>query len=282
MADTTTITFTQNPLQELLALQGLRQEVGGTALQWAPLNNLNVTDVGTLGWRNFGLLEGSANIKQALTFFDGEVGMVGKEMANLETSRKASLDVMLTCATFTGQQFALGSSNFTITEPTSAVTTTVDETPPAATNFQITVVSTTGLLPGDEIGVRTGTSTYGIEEEFRVIKQVVSATVLNLVEPLDQLPADGAVVRKIANKLVRVKVGSLPAECMIRSIKYNRSYANRLRVSYAARAAIKDPTGIDDGDGKVSAKLGFKLKLMPDYNIADSSFDLYQVRWINP
>lgn len=282
MADTTSITFTQNPLQELLALQGLRMEVGGTALQYAPLNNSNITDAGTLGWRNFGLLENASSFKQTLAFFDGEAGQIGKEMANIEASRKSETDVMLTCATFHGAQFALGSNNFTITEPATPVITTVSGAPATGTNFQLTVTSTTGFVAGDEIGISTGSAVYGIEEEFKIIKEVISSTVLNLIDPLDQLPIDTAVVRKIATKLIKVKPGFLPTECAIRSIKYNRSYSNRLRVSYAARAGLKDPTGIDDGNGKVAAKYGFKLKIMPDYNIATGDFNLFQVKWINP
>lgn len=68
MADSTAITFSCNPLQELLALDGINMEVGGTILQYAPINNTDVTYKGTLGWRNWGLLETPAKFAQTLTF----------------------------------------------------------------------------------------------------------------------------------------------------------------------------------------------------------------------
>ena len=283
MADTTAISFTCNPLQELLALQGLRMEVGGVALQYAPLNNTDVTFNGTLGWRNFGLVENGVKLAQTLEFYDGRVGQVGKNMTAIETSRVIETDVSLVCATWTGAKFALGSNSATITEPTVPVTTTIDETPAAATNFSVVVASVSGLAANDEIGIVTGTSTYGTDEEFKIIKSIDAATkTLYLVEPLDQLPADGAVVRKIARKRLTVKPCDLPAECQLRVIKYNRSYSNRLRVFHALRAAVKDPQGIDDGDFKTAAKYVFKLAILPEYNISNGSFSFFTADWINP
>jgi hypothetical protein len=283
MADTTKISFTCNPLMELLALQGLRFEVGGISLEYAPLNNTDVTFDGTLGWRKWGLVENGLKLLQTLGFYEGEVGQVGKIMTTLETSRKMEADVSLTCATFQGAKFALGSNSATIVEPTVPVTTTIDETPAAATNLSVVVASVSGFAANDEIGIVTGTSTYGTDEEFKIIRSIDAATkTIYLVEPLDQLPADGATVRVIKRKRLTVKPCDMPAECQFRMIKYNRSYSNRLRVFHGLRAAPKDPQGIDDGDWKVAAKYMFKLNVMPAYNIGTGDFSFITADWINP
>ncbi len=283
MADSTAITFSCNPLQELLALDGINMEVGGTILQYAPINNTDVTYKGTLGWRNWGLLETPAKFAQTLTFFEGEVGQVGKIMTTKEISRKAEVDVSLMCATWEGKKFAWGSNSETITQPGSPITTTVDNDPAVATNFTFVVASVTGLVVGQEIRVSTGTATYGVDWEYRKIKSIdVSGKVITLHTPLDQLPADGAAVQVISEKRLTIVPCDLPPECQVRVVKYDRSNAGKLIVYHAQRAAVKDPTGVDDGDGKTASKYGFKLNLMPFYDISTSSFRFFTVNEINP
>lgn len=282
MADSTAITFTCNPLQELLALQGLDMEVGGAMLQYGQANNDELTYKGTLGWRDYGLLENPAKIAQTLEFYEGRVGQVAKTMTTKEIGRSAEIDVSLMCATWEGAKFALGSNTELITQPGSPITTTVDESPPAATNFSIVVASVTGFAANQEIRISTGTSTYGVEWEYRRIRSIdVSGKIIYLYTPLGQLPADGAAVQVVSEKRLITKPCDLPPACQIRIIKYDRSL-NKLRIQHAKNAIIKDPVGIDDGDGKVAAKYGFKLNLMPFWDYVANDFRMFTTDYINP
>ncbi len=282
MADSTAITFSCNPLQELLALQGISMEVGGAILQYGKVNNDELTYKGTLGWRDFGLLENPAKVAQTVGFYEAEAGQVSKIMDTKEISRKAEIDVSIMCPTWEGARFSLGTNSESITQPGSPITTTVDDNPAVATNFEFVVASVTNFAVDQEIRVSTGTSTYGVEWEYRRIRSIdVADKRISLYTPLGQLPADGAAVQVISEKRLIVKPCDLPPACQIRIIKYDRSI-NKLRIIHAKLAKIKDPTGIDDGNGQVAAKYGFKLNLQPYWDYTAGEFRMFTVDYINP
>lgn len=279
MADSTAISFTCNPLAEILANTGINAEVGGTVIEYADYGNTDVTYKGTLGWRPYGISETAIRLVPSLETFIPKAGMVSVSHDVLETGRMVEIPVSLVYPTWYTKMAANGSATAVITEPGSVIQTTVDESPPAATNFSIVVASATGLVVGQELGIITGSSTYGTQEEYVVIKSI-SGTTVNFVTPLFQLPADGAAVRVISEKKLSSIVCDLPAAKQIRIVKYDRS-SGTIRIDHIQRAKIKAIAGADDGDGKVAAKYGFTIEALPEYNAATSKYKFYDTHYIN-
>ena len=281
MADTTAISFSCNPLNEILANTGIDAEVGGTVIEYAPYNNTDITYKGTKGWRPYGISETSVRPVPSIDNYMPMSGQVSKAGDVLETARRVEIPVSLVYATWYGKQAAHGTDQTTITEPTSPITTTVDETPSAATNFSIVVASTTGLVANQEIGIVTGNSTYGTQEEFTIIKSVDAGTkTVTFFKPIFQLPEDGATVRVIAEKKLSIIACELPDAKQIRIVKFDRS-AGKIRIDHILKAKIKAIAGADDGDGKTASKYGFTLECLPEYNPSTSKFSFYDTYYIN-
>lgn len=281
MADTTAISFSCNPLNEILANTGIDAEVGGTVIEYANYNNSNITYKGTLGWRPYGISETAVRLVPSIESYMPKSGMVSKSGDVLETGRSVEIPVSLVYPTWYAKQVAHGSSTTVITEPTSPITTTIDETPTAATNFSVVVASTTGLVEGQEIGIVTGSSTYGTQEEFTIIKSVDAGTkTVTFTKPIFQLPVDGAAVRVIAEKsLESIACGDIGSK-QIRIVKFDRSSGN-IRIDHILNGKIKAIAGADDGDGKVAAKYGFNIECLPEYNPSTSKFSFYKTYYIN-
>lgn len=279
--DSTAISFSCNPLNELLANTGRRFEIGGTVIEYAPYSNLNVIPNGTKAWRPFGISETSVNLKPTIESYEAMAGQVSKIEDVLETKRTVEVPVSIICPTWVGKKFANGAGTDSIIEPASPITTTIDETPPVATNWIVCVASTTGFVVGFEVGIVTGDSTFGTEEEYVEIASIdTSAKTLTFRTPLFQLPIDGAAVRVIASKSLKSIVCNQPAACQVRIVKYDRS-RGLIRVDYAQKAKIKLITGVDDGGGKVTAKYGFTLDLLAEFNIITNSHQIYETFWYN-
>lgn len=279
MADSTAISFSCNPLAEILANTGIDAEIGGTVIEYADLGNTDVTYKGTLGWRPYGISETAIRLVPNLETYEPKSGMVSVSHDSIEIGRSVEIPVSLVYPTWYAKMVANGSSTSTITEPSSPITTTVDESPPAATKFSIVVASATGLVVGQEIGIITGSSTYGTQEEFTVI-QSISGTTINFVKPIFQLPADGAAVRVIAEKKLSSIVCDSPAAKQIRIVKYDRS-KGKIRIDHLKRGKIKTIAGADDGDGKVAAKYGFTIVGLPEYNAVTEKLKFYDTHYIN-
>lgn len=279
MADSTAISFSCNPLAEILANTGIDAEIGGTVIEYADLGNTDVTYKGTLGWRPYGISETAIRLVPNLETYEPKSGMVSVSHDSIEIGRSVEIPVSLVYPTWYAKMVANGSSTSTITEPSSPITTTVDESPPAATKFSIVVASATGLVVGQEIGIITGSSTYGTQEEFTVI-QSISGTTINFVKPIFQLPADGAAVRVIAEKELSSIVCDSPAAKQIRIVKYDRS-KGKIRIDHLKRGKIKTIAGADDGDGKIAAKYGFTIVGLPEYNAVTEKLKFYDTHYIN-
>jgi hypothetical protein len=281
MADSTSISYSCNPLNEILANTGLDAEVGGTVIEYAPVDNTDVTYKGTLGWRPYGISETAVRLVPSIENYLVKSGMVSKTNDSLETGRAVEIPVTLMYPTWYTKMVANGSATATITEPDTPITTTIDETPTAATNFTVVVASVTGLVVGQEIGIVTGSSTYGTQEEFSVIQSIDAGTkTLTLVKPIFQLPADGAAVRVISEK----KLSSIACDDVlakqIRIVKFDRSAGN-IRIDHIKRCKLKGIGGVDDGDGKVAAKYSFTLEVIANYNPTTSKFSFYDTHYIN-
>lgn len=281
MADTTAISFSCNPLNEILANTGIDAEVGGTVIEYANYNNSDITYKGTLGWRPYGISETAVRLVPSIESYMPKAGMVSKSGDVLETGRSVEIPVSLVYPTWYAKQVAHGSATTVITEPGSPITTTIDETPTAATNMSVVVASVTGFVAGQEIGIVTGSSTYGTQEEFTIIKSIdATSKTLSFDKPIFQLPADGAAVRVIAQKSIEsIACGDIVAK-QIRIVKFDRSAGN-IRIDHILKAKVKSIAGADDGDGKVAAKYGFTLEVLSEYNPSTSQFSFYKTYYIN-
>ena len=281
MADTTAISFSCNPLNEILANTGIDAEVGGTVIEYANYNNSDITYKGTLGWRPYGISETAVRLVPSIESYMPKSGMVSKSNDVLETGRSVEIPVSLVYPTWYAKQVAHGSATTVITEPGSPITTTIDETPTAATNMSVVVASVTGFVAGQEIGIVTGSSTYGTQEEFTIIKSIdATSKTLSFDKPIFQLPADGAAVRVIAQKSIEsIACGDITPK-QIRIVKFDRSAGN-IRIDHILKAKVKAIAGADDGDGKTAAKYGFTLEALPEYNASTSQFSFYKTYYIN-
>lgn len=279
MADSTAISFSCNPLAEILANTGINAEIGGTVIEYADVGNTDVTYKGTLGWRPYGISETPVKLTPAIESTLPKSGMVSITHDVLETGKSLEIPVSVIYPTWYTKMTAHASSTSTITEPSSPITTTVDESPPAATKFSIVVASATGLVAGQEIGIITGDATYGTQEEYTTI-QSVSGTTVNFVTPIFQLPADGAAVRVISEKKLSIITCDTPLTKQVRIVKYDRSSGN-IRITYIPRAKVKTIGGLDDGDAKVAAKYEFVLECLGLYNATTQKYLLADIHYIN-
>jgi len=148
MADTTAISYACNPLHELLDNSGIDAEIGGTVIEWAPYNNANITYKGQLGWRPYGISETSIGLKPNIAVYEAMSGQVGTVSDTKETSRTVEVPVSLIYPTWYARMVANAAKTATILEPASPITTTVDETPNAATKMSIVVASVTNFAVG--------------------------------------------------------------------------------------------------------------------------------------
>lgn len=281
MADTTAISFSCNPLNEILANTGIDAEVGGTVIEYANYNNTDITYKGTKGWRPYGISETAVRLVPSIENYMPKSGQVSVTNDVLETGRAVEIPVTILYPTWYAKQVAHGTNTTTITEPTSPITTTVDETPSAATNFSIVVASTTGLVANQEIGIITGNATYGTQEEFTIIKSVDSGTkTVTFVKPIFQLPEDGAAVRVIAEKNLESLACNDIGKKQIRIVKFDRS-AGKIRIDHALAGKLKAIGGADDGNGQVATKYSFTLELLPIYNTITGKNSFYKTHYIN-
>ena len=69
MADSTKVAYTCAPRNEFLALRGINNEMGPQMIQVAARTDLNVTNTGTLGWYDLGIVTSAVDVTEGYESF---------------------------------------------------------------------------------------------------------------------------------------------------------------------------------------------------------------------
>lgn len=260
MTDTTVVGYHCSPANEYLMNRGYNAEMGACVIEYAPRNNADITSKGTKGWRPLGVLENVPKVNDSIETKDIEVGAITKTFASIQTGRKVTLPVSLLAPTMVGRKHA-NNSTVVVSYPTTPVNTTVDETTPVATTLSIVVASVTGLVAGDILEIVTGDSTYGTDLEYVKIKSIeVTPKKINFEQPIAQLPADGANVKKVASFKETALVCPTNMEYQYRLVR-NYHTDESVEIQHFPNAQLKAISGSDSGDGKTANKYGFELSV---------------------
>jgi len=276
MADTTLVSYSCNPLAEQLGNLGINIGVGGTVLEYAPRDNVNITYNGTLGWRPVGMSETAINFVFAAEYANLQTGMVAKTQDVKQTSIDLTVDVSIMAATQEGKRMALGYAKQVVILPTTPVSTTVDGDvvlPNDNGFYEVGLTAVTGLNPGDTVGIVTGDATYGTEEEFADILSIDTVLkVIRLKTPIFQLPADGAAVRKVKEIRLFVEACSDMPDRQFRIVKYNRSNRKPV-VEHAQDMVISGFSGVTNANDAATT-YGFQLRGKANFDIATNTYSL--------
>ena len=270
--DTTKVPYNCNPRVEQLANLGLGMNIGGIVLESADRDNPNITRDGTKGWRPRGISETVINFVYSSESMKAKAGMVGKTLDVKQTSIDLEVDVSLIAATWAGKRLAHGWGTAVITLPTVPISTTIDDAI-IVTNagYQLGVTAVTSFAVGQEIGVMTGTTEYGIEEEYSYIASIdATAKIITLTTPIFQVPADAAVVRVIESKEVFITACADAPPQQYRLVKYNRS-KQRTEIEHAPDMRLSGFTGItNSADGPTT--YGFALTGVFKYDLVTDTY----------
>ena len=262
MADSTKVAYTCAPRNEFLALRGINNEMGPQMIQVAARTDLNVTNTGTLGWYDLGIVTSAVDVTEGYESFSTEVGAISKVLSENQIGRKPTAQFTYMNATHLGKLLATGTVA-TVSEPTSPIADDIDETAPFATHRKIKVTSSTGFLAGQTIGIVTGNpASYTAREEFVTIKSVDTTNhIIYLEDVLSQLPVDTAAVRVIEKIVYSAEGCNLNEDFQYRIVKHVNSNES-VEVMNFGDAMRKNIDGKKNKDGKSPAEYGFLLSII--------------------
>jgi len=260
--DSTKVAYTCAPRNEFLALRGINNEMGAMMIQAAARTDANVTKVGTLGWYDLGILTSGVDVTEGYESYTTEVGAIGKVLSENQIGRKGTAQITYMNATHLGKLLATGTVA-TVSEPAVPITTTIDETPAAATHRSVVIAAVTGFLAGQTIGIVTGGGTgYTAREEFVTIKSVDATNkIIYLEDVLSQLPLDAAVVRVVEKIVYSAEGCSLSDDFQYRVVKHINSNES-VEITHFNDAMRKNIDGQKNKDGKSPAEYGFLLSIL--------------------
>jgi hypothetical protein len=266
--DSTKIKWVRQVLVNFLASQGFDTGMGPAVLEWAPANNTYVTIDGTIGWEFVGVLENEPKIANNLNMFELEVGQIKELLDTFYRGRKVEIDISVMAPSIQALKLAFGTADVTFLEPTVNIHATVDTTTVTPNAKRLAVVAIGDLQVGQRVAVPCGTTDSGIKDELKHIEDINTTTkVITFVQPLSNLPVNGAVIRVIERE--RIVVGDTPVEAA--QYRLTKFYPDQsFRVYYFKRCKQKEAMMPDGGDGSAPEKYGAKLSALATFDIADN------------
>ncbi len=256
--DTTVLEFEKADANQYRANRGIESGLRNSfKIQVAKRSNVDVSDTGTLYWRDLGVLTTVPKFNDAIEVFEAVTGGISKVLGTVDTGRKVDIPVMYQYATALGKAFA-SKSYLVPTFASSPVATDIDDTlGTSCTIFEIKVTAVTGFVVGSEIEVMTGTDAL---PEYARIKAIDATNkILHLETPICQLPEDAATVKQLTGWQEDITVNSDAFDYVFRTVENIHTSKQVKIVAFEGQhKAISTPDG---KEGKTAEEMGFTLNV---------------------
>lgn len=266
MADATVKTWVGDTFDKFLAANGFESGQGVSILESNDLSidNSYITRTGTKGWYPDGILKSNPKINQNLDLFELVTGQKKVTHDVFFQGRDIELSATLMCPTTYGIKACYGIDSITYTAAAGPISSTVDTGVVTPTSKKIALASVAGFIAGQRIQIPTGSSSEGIENEYKHIAYVDTVNkVLYLVQPIFQLPVHGATVTVIASEYF--KAGSaMPSPRWRRIVTMLEDQSVRI-ISFA-KTKVKSTDLPGGQEGITPEEFGVTFKCLGDWD----------------
>lgn len=253
---------------------GFESNIGNRRLRWAD-NDTDVNYFNNEGFNDLGLISGELNINSVVEEFLNDVAVPEVTLGVVKTGEKIPFEFTLVYPTEKAESLAYGVDNPTITYPSPAVATTIDDATAPSTKA-ILVASATGLTAGTKIVVTVGSSTTGTKFNFTRVKSVAT-NLLTIEPPLQEVPVDGAAVAKYTNLDWEKTTDDLPSIIKMQYLK-NNNQRNEIEITGFLFQPVDG--SINDGDGKTPQTVTIRGHVIPELDSANDKYILLKRRVI--
>lgn len=256
------------PLSAEFTRNGLGSKTGMVEIQYLPAGCTSIGDFDNSGWRALGILDGEFIDDSTIETYIPDTGNVGVQLGVVATKETIQKTISLLAAIPKAEALAYGQNNPTVTYPTSANATDVDESTPIATNFVIKLTAVTGsgtaFAVGDIVEIETGSTDYADKEYCYVRAVDTTAKTITIVPPVGVIPADTANVKTVGNLALTRTAGSLADGIRLRFVKHNKDEAS---VTITAYPEVKVTGGkLSAGTMSTPAKGELTFNVIPERN----------------